>query len=80
MTRTSIVFRPTFADDIADRFGAKGQFLSKTRRNPARAAGSMTSTAEDLAAFASALLDGRLLHPATRAIMLTPQVRITSSA
>jgi len=80
MTRTGMVFRPAFADDIADRFGAEGQFLSKTRRNPARAAGSMTSTAEDLAAFAIALLNGKVLQPATRATMLTPQVRITSSA
>jgi CubicO group peptidase (beta-lactamase class C family) len=78
MTRTGMVFRPEFADDIADRFGAAGQFLSKTRRTAARAAGSMTSTAEDLAAFAAALWAGRLLRPETRAAMLRPQVRITS--
>jgi CubicO group peptidase (beta-lactamase class C family) len=78
MTRTSLTFRPEFAADIADRFGPDGRFLARTRRNPARAAGSMTSTAEDLAAFAVALLDGRLLRPGTRAAMLTPQVHVTA--
>jgi CubicO group peptidase (beta-lactamase class C family) len=78
MARTSLTFRPEFAADIADRFGPDGRFLARTRRSPARAAGSMTSTAEDLAAFAVALLDGRVLRPATRDAMLASQVRITA--
>lgn len=78
MTRTSLVFRPALAHDVADRFGADGRFLAKTRRSPARAAGSMTSTAEELAGFAIALMDGRVLRPSTRAAMLAPQVRITA--
>ena len=78
MARTSLTFRPEFADDVADRFGADGGFLARTRRNPARAAGSMTSSAEDLARFAIALVNGRLLGPATREAMLAPAVRITA--
>ncbi len=78
MPRTSLTFRSDFAADIADRFGAEGQFLARTRRSPARAAGSMTSTAEDLAAFAVALMDNRILRASTRAEMLRPQVRITA--
>ena len=78
MTRTSITWRPEFAPDVADRFGPDGRFLAKTRRSPARAAGSMTSSAEDLAAFAAALLDGHVLRPATRDAMLAPHVRITA--
>ncbi|MEO6528785.1 MAG: serine hydrolase domain-containing protein [Gemmatimonadaceae bacterium] len=78
MTRTGMVFRKEFAADIADRFGADEQFLAETRRNPARAAGSMTSTAEDLVTFAAALFDGRLLRPATRTAMLRSQVQIRS--
>lgn len=78
MPRTSLTFRPEFSENIADRFGAEGQFLARTRRAPARAAGSMTSTAEDLATFAIALMDGRLLRPETRAAMLRQQVRITA--
>jgi CubicO group peptidase (beta-lactamase class C family) len=78
MTRTSLAFRRDFEADIADRFGPDGRFLAKTRRTPARAAGSMTSTAGDLAVFAIALMDGRVLRPATRDAMLAPQVRITA--
>jgi CubicO group peptidase (beta-lactamase class C family) len=82
MERTSLTYRPQFESDIADRFGSRGQFLSKTRRNPARAAGSMTSTAEELAGFVIALLDDSRVHPIiradTRAAMLSPQVRIVS--
>lgn len=81
MTRSSLSWRPEFEPDVADRFGADGRFLAKTRRNT-RAAGSMTSSAEDLAAFVIALLDdrapARVLRPATRAAMFTPQVRITA--
>ncbi len=78
MRRTSLTFRADFSDDIADRFDPDGRFLAKTRRAPARAAGSMTSSAEDLAAFAVALLDDRLLREGTRREMLRPQVRITA--
>jgi CubicO group peptidase (beta-lactamase class C family) len=78
MQRTNLTFRADFADNIADRFGAEGQFLAKTRRFPARAAGSMTSTAEDLSAFAIAMLDDRLLRSETRDVMFRPQVRITA--
>lgn len=78
MAHTGIVYRPGFRDAIADRFGADGRFLATTRRTAARAAGSMTSTAEDLATFAIALLDGRLLRRATRDAMFAPQVTITA--
>ena len=76
MARTGMIFRKEFEGDVADRFGAEGQFLSRTRRFPARGAGSMTSTAEDLAAFAIALMDGRIIRPETRAAMLRPVVQI----
>ena len=76
MTRTAMIYRKEFEADIADRFGVEGQFLQKTRRFPARGAGSMTSTAEDLAAFAIALMDGRIIRPETRAAMLRPVVQI----
>jgi CubicO group peptidase (beta-lactamase class C family) len=78
MTRTGMVFRPEFESDIADRFGANGQFLAKTRRSPARGAGSMTSTADDLAAFVIALLDDRLISRRTRDAMLKPAIAIRS--
>jgi CubicO group peptidase (beta-lactamase class C family) len=76
MTGTGMVYRKEFEADIADRFGADGKFLAKTRRYPARAAGSMTSTAEDLARFTSAFFAGKLIKPATRAKMLAPAIPI----
>jgi CubicO group peptidase (beta-lactamase class C family) len=76
MTRTGMVFRPEFEADIADRFDAEGKFRSKTRRAPARGAGSMTSTADDLARFASAFFAGTIIKPATRREMLAPAIMI----
>jgi CubicO group peptidase (beta-lactamase class C family) len=78
MTRTSLVFHKEFESNIADRFGSEEQFLAQTRRSPARAAGSMTSTAEDLARFAIALLGDRIIKPSSRAAMLAPYIQIRS--
>jgi CubicO group peptidase (beta-lactamase class C family) len=78
MTRTGIIFRTEFAGDVADRYDLNEKFLSQTQRFPARAAGSMTSSAGDLAKFASAFLEGRILKPATRAEMLRPVLFINT--
>lgn len=78
MTRTGIIYRSEFAAEVADRYGADQQFLSQTKRFPARAAGSMTTTADDLARFVSALFSGRIVKPTTRKAMLTPYIRIRS--
>ncbi len=78
MTRTGIIYRTEFADDVADRYDLNEKFRSETKRFPARAAGSMTSSAGDLAKFASALLDGRILKPTTRAEMLRPVLLINT--
>lgn len=76
MSRTGIIYRKEFADDVADRYDFKEQFRSQTRRFPARAAGSMTTSAEDLARFLSALLAGKLLKPQSMKTMLTPVLPI----
>ena len=78
MTRTGIIYRTEFADNVADRYGADEKFISQTKRFPARAAGSMTTSAEDLARFASALLEGKILKPQTRKAMLQPFIHIRS--
>jgi CubicO group peptidase (beta-lactamase class C family) len=76
MTRTGIIYRTEFAGNVADRFNADGTFHAQTKRFPARAAGSMTTSADDLARFASALFAGRILKPPTRTAMLTPFLQI----
>ena len=59
MTRTGIIYRTEFAADVADRYDLEEKFRSQTKRFPARGAGSMTTSAEDLARFVTALTGGR---------------------
>jgi CubicO group peptidase (beta-lactamase class C family) len=77
MSRTGLIYRTEFADNVADRYDAAEKFRSQTKRFPARGAGSMTTSAEDLARFASALLAGKILTPATRKAMFAPYIRIS---
>ena len=78
MKRTGIIYRPEFAENVADRYNTAEGFIAKTQRFPARAGGSMTSSAEDLARFASALFAGKVIKPATRKQMLKPFIHIRS--
>jgi CubicO group peptidase (beta-lactamase class C family) len=78
MGRTGLIYRQEFEANVADRYNTDEGFISQTKRFPARAAGSMTTSAEDLARFASALFANRILKPPTRAEMLRPFVMITS--
>jgi CubicO group peptidase (beta-lactamase class C family) len=78
MTRTSLIYEPELGPDVADRFDTLGHFLSKTRRDHARGAGSMTTSAEDLARFMVALMDGKLLAEKTRTAMLKPVLMLHS--
>jgi CubicO group peptidase (beta-lactamase class C family) len=76
MDRTGIIYRQEFEANVADRFDINGTFRAKTRRFPARGAGSMSTRAEDLARFATALFDDKILKSATRKEMLKPFVQI----
>ena len=72
MTRTGIIYRKVFEADVADRFDLDGKFRAQTRRFPARAAGSMTTSAGDLARFSTALFDDKLIRKQTLDEMLSP--------
>jgi CubicO group peptidase (beta-lactamase class C family) len=78
MTRTGLIYRSEFAANVADRFGVDEKFRSQTKRYPARAAGSMTTSAEDLARFASALFAGKIISAESRAAMLKPFIQLRS--
>jgi CubicO group peptidase (beta-lactamase class C family) len=78
MARTAIIFRPNLLPDVADRFDLNEKFRSQTRRGPSRAAGSMTTSAEDLARFVSALFAGKIINEKSRAAMFHPVVQIRS--
>ncbi|MFN0103715.1 MAG: serine hydrolase domain-containing protein [Bryobacteraceae bacterium] len=56
MKSTGMIYRQEFAANVADRYGADGKFIAQTKRFPARGAGSMTTTVEDLGRFVEALL------------------------
>lgn len=73
MTRTGMIYREEFAANVADRFGEKGEFLAQTRRFPARGAGSMTTTMEDLGRYAEWLLRAPVLKE-----LMKPRVWIRS--
>jgi CubicO group peptidase (beta-lactamase class C family) len=77
MSRTGIIYRQEFESDVADRFDVDEKFRSQTKRFPARASGSMTSSAEDLARFLMALLNDKILRPSTRAAMFKPFISLT---
>jgi CubicO group peptidase (beta-lactamase class C family) len=78
MTRTGIIYQKEFEADVADRYDYQEKFRSQTRRFPARAAGSMTTSADDLARFVTALFAGKIIKPSTMNARLHPFLRINS--
>ncbi len=78
MDHTGLVYRESFGPDIADRFDENEKFISQTRRDHARAAGSMTTSATDLATFLTALFDSRIVRQASLNRMLTSVISITT--
>jgi CubicO group peptidase (beta-lactamase class C family) len=76
MTRTSLVWRPDFASNVADGWNDKGQPQEHDHRSKVRAAGSMDTTISDLPKFAAALVRGDGLSAASLAEMTKPQLHI----
>jgi len=93
MRYTSMVWNEVLASNVADRYDANGNFISHTRRDHARAAGSMTTAATDLARLAAALTnDGRkaqgpvgsdsalsIVHASSLETLFTPAIRIDTT-
>ncbi len=78
MTRTGIIYRQEFAGNVADRYDLNEVFRSQTKRFPARAAGSMTTSADDLARFLTALFAGKIINKPMEQAMLRPYFSIRS--
>jgi CubicO group peptidase (beta-lactamase class C family) len=76
MANTGMIYRKEFDANVADRFNDKGEFIAKTRRFPARAGGNMSSSVEDLARLATAMLSGNLVNLKP---LLKPTVQIRSA-
>jgi CubicO group peptidase (beta-lactamase class C family) len=79
MKTTSLTWNNRFLPNNAVRYGATGNFLNYTRRDNARASGSMATSINDLARFLEALFANRIIPPATRDEMLTPQISIRAA-
>ena len=78
MTRTSLMWRPDFAANLADGWEADGKVEPHDERSRVRAAGSMDTTIADMAKFAAAMARGWRLKTATRRAYAVPQLPITS--
>jgi CubicO group peptidase (beta-lactamase class C family) len=79
MTRTSLIWRPDFARNLADGWNDQGQPQEHDERSRVRAAGSMDTTISDLAKFVAALVRGYGLSAASRAEITKLQLHITSA-
>ena len=76
MTRTSMMWQDRFEDNYANGYDEYGRSLGPERRPRADAAGSMQTTLNDFARFLEGVMAGQRLPPATREIMLSPQIAI----
>ena len=79
MTRTSLIWRPDFAGNLADGWNDQGKPAAHDERSKVRAAGSMDTTIDDLAKFAAALLRGDGLSAAARRELARPILPIKSA-
>jgi CubicO group peptidase (beta-lactamase class C family) len=79
MNSTSLTWNNRFLANNAVRYGSTGKFLNYTRKDNARASGSMATSVNDLSRFLEALFANHILKPATRDEMLTPQISIRAA-
>lgn len=78
MRNTSMMWRPDFANNLADGWEADGTVELHDERSKVRAAGSMDTTIADFAKFAAAFMRGEGLAAASHAEMLIGQLPITT--
>lgn len=79
MTRTSLVWKSEFADNLADGWDDKGNVEPHDERSRVRAAGSMDTTIADLARMVAAMARGYGLKPKWRAEFSRGTLPITTS-
>ncbi|MEO6214074.1 MAG: serine hydrolase domain-containing protein, partial [Vicinamibacterales bacterium] len=78
MARTSMMWRPDFADNLADGYGIEGAVEAHDRRSRSRAAGSMDTTIGDFARFVAGFARGDGLSARSRAEILKPHIAIST--
>ena len=80
MKTTSMMWRPDFAQNLADGWTESGTPVPHDERSKTRAAGSMDTTIADFARFAAAYMRGEGLSQASRAELTRGQLTITSAS
>jgi CubicO group peptidase (beta-lactamase class C family) len=80
MKNTSLIWRPDFAANLADGWRADGSMEPHDERSKVRAAGSMDTTIEDIAKFASGYVRGEGLSAKARTELTKPQLPITTAS
>lgn len=78
MSRTSLIWRPDFAANLADGWDEQGRIEPHDQRSKVRAAGSMDTTIMDFAKFVVAFIQGDGLSKKERTEMLRPMLPITT--
>jgi CubicO group peptidase (beta-lactamase class C family) len=78
MRNTDMLWQTRFEQNFANAYDEDEHSLGPQRRTRADAAGSMQTTLRDYALFLQALAQGKGLAPATRELMLSPQIAIVS--
>ncbi|MFX1725426.1 serine hydrolase domain-containing protein [Stenotrophomonas sp. AS1] len=80
MTRTSMLWRPDFAGNLADGWTQDGTSEPHDERSRVRAAGSMDTTITDIARFAAGCMRGEGLSAKGRAELVHAQWPITTAS
>lgn len=78
MSNTSMMWRPDFANNLADGWKVDGTVEPHDERSRVRSAGSMDTTISDFARFAAAYIRGDGLSAMARRDLTHPQLAITS--
>lgn len=78
MRNTSMTWRPSFANNLADGWDIEGKPEAHDERSRVRAAGSMDTTIADIARFAQALVNGQGLSAGAHREMLRPQLPLNT--
>jgi CubicO group peptidase (beta-lactamase class C family) len=79
MRNTSMIWRASFARNLADGWRLDGSVEPHDERSKVRAAGSMDTTIADIGRFAAGFVRGDGLHSASQQALVKPQLPITTA-
>ncbi|MEJ8801986.1 serine hydrolase domain-containing protein [Pontibacter sp. H249] len=78
MKQSSYTWQPRFEKDYALGHKTTGELYPKDKDNEARSASTLETSLDDYTLFTQAVLQHKLLKPATTSQMFSPQIRIRS--